>query len=128
MSRKAFWIIAAVAVLVVPVAFVAYWQFPQWERVVDVTRESELVLHPRGHQNSVYGVEIYVYGQIEGTAEMAVLEAGKPFRVLKLSGAVDTRFIDDWYADELILAYKPVHVTGGTLKVRYRFLPWYPGT
>jgi hypothetical protein len=110
----------------VPVAFIAYWHVPQWERVADVTTESEVVLHPRGHQNSVYGVDIYVYGQIEGTAEMMVLEADKPYRVLKLSGAVDTRYIGDWYADELVLVYKPDHVTGGTLKVRYRFLPSYP--
>ena len=126
MSRKASWIIAAVAVLVVPAACVAYLHFPQWERVADVSMVSELVLHPRAHQNMVYGVDIYVYGQIEGTAELVVLEAGKPYRVLKLSGTVDTRFRGDWYADELILTYKPVHVAGGTLKLRYRFLPWYP--
>ena len=126
MSRKAFWIIAAVTVLVVPAAFVAYWYLPQWERVADVTKASELVLHPRGHQHSVYGVEIHIYGRIEGAAELVVVEADKPYRIFKLSGDIDTRFVGDWYADELILAYKPGHVTGGVLKIRYRFLPWYP--
>jgi hypothetical protein len=84
------------------------------------------VLYPRKHQNVVYGIDIYVYGQIEGTAELVWLEGGKPYRVLELSGAVSGRLTGDWYGEEAVLAYKPIHVTGGSLKLRYSFLPWYP--
>ncbi|HEV7606697.1 MAG TPA: hypothetical protein VGO61_05135 [Steroidobacteraceae bacterium] len=126
MSRKTFWIIAVVAVFLVPAATIAYWMFPRWERIPDVTKTSELVLHPRKHQKQVYAIDIYVSGQIEGTAELVWLEAGKPHPVLKFSGTVRAHFMSDWYADEVLLVYRPIRVTGGSLKLRYRFLPWYP--
>ena len=116
----------AVAAVFVPAASIAYWMFPQWESLPDVTRTTELVLHPRKHQNMVYGLEIQVFGQIEGDAELTWLEAGVPHRVLELSGTVDAHFTTDWYADEVTFTYKPIHVTGGSLTLRYSFLPWYP--
>ncbi len=125
MSRKSFWISFVTAIVLVPAATLAYWMFPQWERIPDVTKTSELVLHPRGHQNSIYGIKIYVYGEIEGEAELWLGDR-EPNRVLKLSGIVETRYAADWYADEVRITYKPLHVTGGSLKLRYEFYPWYP--
>ena len=125
-SRKKFWIVFAAAAVFVPVAMVAYWMFPQWERIPDVTKPTELVLYPRKHQHSVYALEIHASGQIEGDAELVWIEAGVPHRVLELSGAVDADFASDWYADEVTFAYKPIRVTGGSLTLRYTFQPWYP--
>jgi hypothetical protein len=126
MSRKKFWATAVVAVFLVPTLTIGYLQLPQWERIPDVTKASELVLYPRKHQKQVYAIDVHVYGQIEGEAELVWLEGGKPYRVFKLSGAVKARFGGDWYGDEIHLVYRPVHVTGGSLKLRYSFLPWYP--
>jgi len=124
-SRRTFWIGLVALIVLVPAAAVGYWMFPQWERIADVTKASELVLHARKHQNNVYGIEINVSGEIEGEAELW-LGSGKPTRVLELSGSVEARYTGDWYADEAPLSYKPIHVTGGSLKVRYRFFPQYP--
>jgi hypothetical protein len=126
MSRKAFWLIFAAAIVLIPAATFAYWMLPQWKLIADVTKESELVLHPRKHQNMVYGIEIQVYGQIDGEAELVWIEGGKPYRTLKLSDAVDVRIFGEWYADEAKLSYKPLDVTGGYLKLRYKFFPSYP--
>jgi len=129
MTRKKFWIAFAVAAVFVPVAMVAYWMFPQWDRIPDVTRTTELVLYPRKHQHNLYAFEIHVSGEIAGKAELLWVEAGKAHRVLELSGTVDAHFVTDWYAgnaDAVTLTYKPIHVTGGSLTVRYSFMPWYP--
>lgn len=56
----------------------------------------------------------------------AVLAGGAPNRVLNLSGVVDVHFTSDWYSEEAELEYRPIHVSSGSLKVRYKFLPWYP--
>jgi hypothetical protein len=124
-SRKTFWIGFVAVIVLVPAAAVGYWMFPQWERIPDVTKASELVLHSRKHQNNIYGIEIHVYGEIDGEAELW-LGSGEPYRALELSGTVDAHYTGDWYSDEAPLSYKPIHVTGGSLKLRYRFFPLYP--
>ena len=127
MTRRALWITVVLAAVLLPTATIGYWMFPQWESVPDVTRQSELVLHPRAHQNSIYGISIRVSGQIEGNAQLVILDGGgKQYRVFELSGDVDVDFTGDWYSDEVALAYKPIQVRGGILKLRYSFYPWYP--
>ena len=89
--------------------------------VTDVTKAETITLKKNTGQGHIYYLTITGSGEIQGTAEISLIENGKPYRTEKLSGPVKFEWKGDWYSDTAEIRYEPKSVTGGNLRLEYRF-------
>ena len=89
--------------------------------VPDVTKPQTIVLKKKPGQGGIHYLTITGSGEIKGTAEISLIENGKPYRKEALSGPVCFEWKNDWYADSAELRYEPKFVSGGNLSLEYRF-------
>lgn len=91
------------------------------QSVADVTKTETITLKKNTGQGHIHFLTITLSGEIQGAAEISLIENGKPYRTEKLSGPVRFEWGNDWYADTAEVFYEPKLVTGGNLLLEYRF-------
>ena len=89
--------------------------------VADVTKPEAIVLKKKPGQGPVYSFSVVGHGKINGNAEISLILNGGPYKTEKLSGKVDFRWGGDWYSDQAEIRYAPGTVTGGTVRLKYKF-------
>jgi len=91
------------------------------QSVADVTKAETITLKKNTGQGHIHFLTITGSGEIQGTAEISLMENGKSYRTEKLSGPVKFEWGNDWYSDTADIRYAPKSVTGGNLRLEYRF-------
>jgi hypothetical protein len=94
---------------------------PATRDLADVSRPETLILRKQPGQGQIQALRISGEGSIRGTARIELILNGKPSEVEALSGPVRFSWGSDWYADQAEVRYTPMAVTGGRLRLRYRF-------
>ena len=85
-------------------------------------RQERLLLSSKHKSDTVHGIRIKGFGNIEGRASISLILNGKPYRTEALSGEVDFYWSGDWYSDTAEILYQPADVASGTVTLRYEFL------
>ncbi len=91
------------------------------QSVADVTKAETITLKKNTGQGHISSFTITCSGEIQGTAEISLMENGKAYRTEKLSGPVNFKWGGEWYSDTADIRYEPKSVTGGNLRLEYRF-------
>ena len=94
------------------------------QSVADVTKAETITLKKNARQGHISSFAITCSGEIQGTAEISLMENGKAYRTEKLSGPVNFKWGGEWYSDTADIRYEPKSVTGGNLRLEYRFKEW----
>ena len=89
--------------------------------VADVTKTEVIVLAKKLGQGPVHSLSVVGLGKIDGNAEISLILHGGPYKTEKMSGKVTFRWGGDWYSDQAEIKYTPGTVTGGTLRLKYKF-------
>ncbi len=89
--------------------------------VTDVTKAETLTISKKPGQGGVYAISIRARGKIDGEAEISLLLNGAPYRTERIAGDVALEWGGDYYADDAEIAYTPINVRGGHLRLLYRF-------
>ncbi len=89
--------------------------------VADVTKAEVIVLKKKPGRGPVYSLSVSGHGKIDGNAEISLILNGGPYKTEKLSGKVDFRWGGDWYSDQAEIRYASGTVTGGTVRLKYKF-------
>ena len=118
---------AVLVVLVIgtAVGLVTWWMSGPRVAVGDVRHAETLVLGKGSSAGHTYALSIRGSGQIDGHATISLLLDGKPYKVEKLSGAVDFKWGGEWYADTAEVRYEPDGVRSGDVVLRYNFEKLY---
>lgn len=91
--------------------------------VKDVTKEESLRLV--SDKKGVHGIDIFIMGKIDGTADIyrSYVEKDSKYYELKelKPGVVHLKMGGDWYAPDCVIRYVPQGVKSGWLKIRYKF-------
>jgi len=87
----------------------------------DVTKAEAIVLRKKPEQGLVYSLSISGHGKIDGNAEISLILNGAPYKTEKLTGKIDFRWGGDWYYNQAEIRYNPGLVTGGNLRLKYKF-------
>ena len=90
--------------------------------VTDTGQAERLSIGKTAGQGPVKQLRLQVEGQLNGTAQFVVIMEGQPFHVFTLSDSIDLTWKDRWPHDRARLAYNPGTATGGSLRIRYRFV------
>ncbi len=90
--------------------------------VTDTGQAERLSIGKTAGQGPVKQLRLQVEGQLNGTAQLVVIMEGQPFHVFTLSDSIDLTWKDRWPHDRARLAYNPGTATGGSLRIRYRFV------
>ena len=90
--------------------------------VTDTGHAERLSIGKTAGQGPVKQLRLQVEGQLNGTAQLVVIMEGQPFHVFTLSDSIDLTWKDRWPHDRASLAYNPGTATGGSLRIRYRFV------
>lgn len=90
--------------------------------ITDIHREERLSIGKLAGQGPVKRLQLRIEGRIDGTAQLVLFEENRPRHVMDLTGDVDLRWNDTWAEDRARLVYTPGTVTGGALRVQYRFV------
>jgi hypothetical protein len=90
--------------------------------VTDTGQAERLSIGKTAGQGPVKQLRLQVEGQLNGTAQLVVIMEGQPFHVFTLSDSIDLSWKDRWPHDRARLAYNPGTATGGSLRIRYRFV------
>ena len=69
----------------------------------------------------VVSLQVIGSGSIDGSAEIALVLDGKPYRSQHLKGNVSFTWADDWYSPLAEIHYRPTKVQGGRVDLQYRF-------
>lgn len=89
--------------------------------VSDITKSETIVLKKNPGQGPVYSLTVKGVGRIDGQAEILLILNTGPYKTEKLSGSVNFRWGGDWYSDTAEIRYAPSSVTGGVLRIKYKF-------
>lgn len=89
--------------------------------VADVTKAETLTISKKPGQSGIVSISIRARGKIDGEAEISALLYGAPYRTERIAGNFAFEWAGDWYSDDAQIAYTPITVRGGRLKIRYRF-------
>jgi len=89
--------------------------------LADVTKSEVITLMKKPRQGAIHSFSITGTGNIEGSAEISLMLNGKPYKTEILYGRVDFQWSGDWYSDEARIIYTPKSVSGGNLKLKYKF-------
>ena len=119
MARIVRFVVAASIALVV--AWVAIRMTPQWERIPDVTKSTEVTLHAKLRQRRISSLDVVGFGNIDGDAEISLILDGEPYKAVKLHGQVRFVWGGTWYSPTAVVRYTPGAVKRGSLTLRYRF-------
>lgn len=90
--------------------------------VTDTGQAERLSIGKIAGQGSIKELRLRIEGQLNGTAQLVVIMEGQPFHVFTLSDSVDLTWEDRWPHDRARLAYSPGTATGGSLRIKYRFV------
>jgi len=90
--------------------------------ITDISREERLSIGKLAGQGPVKRLRLRIEGRIDGTAQLVLFEENRPRHVMDLTGDVDVRWNEPWTEDRARLVYTPGTVTGGALRVQYRFV------
>ena len=89
--------------------------------MADVTKPETIVLKKKPGQGDIHYLTITASGEVKGTAEISLIENGKAYRKETLSGPVRFEWKNDWYSDSAEIRYEPKSVTGGKVRLDYKF-------
>ena len=89
--------------------------------VANVTKSETIILNKNPRQGLIHSLSITGHGKISGNAEIVLILNGGPYKIETLSGSVDFRWGGDWYSDQAEIRYTPTSVTGGSLRLKYKF-------
>ena len=89
--------------------------------VADVTKPTTIVLKKETGQGHIFALTIEGAGRIDGSAKISMLTNSSAYQTETLSGNVTFRWEGDWYSDDIKVRYTPATVSGGELRLRYRF-------
>ena len=89
--------------------------------LADVTKPEAIVLKKKPGQGPVYSFSVVGHGKINGNAEISLILNGGPYKTEKLSDKVNFRWGGDWYSDQAEIRYAPGTITGGTVRLKYKF-------
>ena len=86
-----------------------------------VTKAQTTTLKRNTGHGHIHYLTITGSGEIHRAAAISLMENGKPYRTEKLSGPVKFQWQTDYYSDTADIRYEPKAVTGGNLRLEYRF-------
>lgn len=89
--------------------------------ISSVDSEELLSIGKTSGQGPVRELRIRVEGELEGAAQLVLIEDGVPRHLETLSGPVNLAWRGDWKSDRARLHYIPGLVTGGRLEIFFRF-------
>ena len=89
--------------------------------IADVTKPEAITIKKDSSQGNVHRLKVVGKGSIEGTANIALIVNGKPYRSESLTGDINFLWDADWYLDSAYIEYTPVSVKRGTLVLKYNF-------
>lgn len=89
--------------------------------IADVTKGETIILKKKSGQGLIHSLTVTGAGRVDGDAEIVLILNGEPYKTEVLSGSVSFRWGGDWYSDQAEIRYKPISVTGGNLKLKYKF-------
>jgi hypothetical protein len=90
--------------------------------VTDTGQAERLSIGKTAGQGPIKELRLEVEGQLNGTAQLVVIMEGQPFHVFTLTDSIDLTWKERWPHDRARLAYNPGTATGGSLRVKYRFI------
>lgn len=91
------------------------------QHVADPSKPGTIKIQKHPKQGYIYYLTVEGWGEVNGDAEISLMEGGKPYRTETLSGSFDFRWETDCYADSAEFRYTPSSVSEGTVWLRYRF-------
>lgn len=89
--------------------------------IVDVKKAEVIVLKKKPGQGPIHSLSVSGHGKIDGNAEISLILNSGPYKTEKLTGNVNFRWGGDWYSDQAEIRYNPGMVTGGNLRLTYKF-------
>ncbi|MCB0163737.1 MAG: hypothetical protein KDI79_05895 [Anaerolineae bacterium] len=90
--------------------------------VADVTKAETIILTKEPGQGPIHTLSVVGSGMIQGNAEITlILNHDQPYKTETLSSGVDFYWRGDWYSDQAEIHYTPTSVTGGNIKLTYKF-------
>lgn len=90
--------------------------------VTDSGREERLSIGKTAGQGPITELRLHIEGQLNGSAQLVLLLEGQPYHVFPLSDVIDLQWKNDWPHDRARLVYTPGTTTGGSLRIKYRFV------
>jgi hypothetical protein len=89
--------------------------------IADVTKPEAITIKKDNSQGNIHRLQVVGKGYIEGTANIVLIENGKPYKSESLSGEVNFVWDGDWYYVSAQIEYDPNLVKSGTLDLEYKF-------
>ena len=89
--------------------------------IADVTKPETIKLKKASSQGNIYSLTVVGKGHLDGTAEIALILNGKPYKTESLSRDIDFKWSGDWYSDSAKIEYNPSSVKRGNLSLQYKF-------
>lgn len=90
--------------------------------VTDTGQAERLSIGKTAGQGAIKELRLHIEGQLNGTAQLVVIMEGQPFHVFTLADSIDLTWKERWPHDRARLAYNPGTATGGSLRIKYRFI------
>ena len=94
-------------------------------QIKNVHQKKTIRLTKREGQEHVFGFAVHVYGDIKGTAKLALSQdssKGTLHEEEVISGHTDLEWGGDWYTDTIDIVYEPLgEVDSGELEIAYEF-------
>ncbi len=90
--------------------------------VTDAGQAERLSIGKVAGTGTVTELRLKIEGQLNGSAQLVVLMEGQPYHVFNLADTIDLTWTDKWPHDRARLVYTPGTATGGSVRVKYRFV------
>lgn len=91
------------------------------QSIEDARMPATLILSAPKASTHAYAIRVRVRGEIDGSATIALMLHGGPYKTRPLSGKVDFIWDGDWYEDTAEVRYTPNDVRSGRLSLEYEF-------